>query len=153
MKTTLLLALASILVCAGCARTKELTTSKVRIQIGTNLIEITQPKDTVFKKLIADPIKGTLTIEGYASSANVHAIESAATQAESQAMMFSQSLEFLRTTRDTMARAYGVPTNPNDPAITYQAPPSGMKWRISTNRIPELAPKDDHAGGVTYNLN
>lgn len=138
------------LVLAGCAQPKELTTTKIRFQLGTNVIEITQPKDTTFGRLYADPQKGVLEVEDYKSSANVHAMATAEAQTQAQAQMFAQSMEFLRTTREQMARAYGIPTNPNEKAITYEYPPSGMKWRISTNGIPELAPKDDRPGGTLW---
>lgn len=118
----------------GCAGMGGLVTARVRIQSGTNVVEIRQPKDTTIDSLTFDPVRGVLRLEGYASAANAEAIAAARAQAEAQERLFRRALELGGQLGATAARAYGIPipaagiAPSNSPAV-----PEGWK----------LVPKDD----------
>ena len=56
------------LVLAGCAQVSRLVTARVEIAAGTNKVSVVQPKDTTIDRLVFDPSRGALTLEGYASA-------------------------------------------------------------------------------------
>lgn len=144
----------------GCAHTGGLVTAKVRIQAGTNVVEIRQPKDTTIDRLTFDPVHGTLKLEGYASAGNAAAIATARAQAEAQERLATRAFELGGQIGATVARAYGIPLSgqtlapgfvQTSPASvwTIPDPPAGMKWVLGTNGIPRLAPKDDPSTPTT----
>ena len=136
---------------AGCAGVRRLVTAKIEIKSETNQVSVVQPKDTTIDRLIFDPAKGGLTLEGYASAGNAEAIASARAQAEAQAQMFGAAVGLIDQLTAAFARAQGIPMAPVEavspmPAGASQVirpPPSGMKWILGTNGLLVLALKDD----------
>ena len=119
----LVAALVSLL--TGCAGVRRLVTARVEIESGTNVVRVVQPKDTTIERLEFNPAKGTLVLQGYASSGNAAAIAAARAQSEAQAAMFGRLVEFTGQLSVLAARVYGVPV-PAAPAVattSTNAPP------------------------------
>ena len=136
------------LVLAGCAQVSRLVTARVEIAAGTNKVSVVQPKDTTIDRLVFDPGRGALTLEGYASAGNAEAIAAARAQAEAQARVMGQALGMVELLSAAVLRTQGVPIDPaalsarrgvvsppatNPPTSNVFVVPAGMK----------LVPKDD----------
>lgn len=133
MKTSFLLV---GLVAAGCAGPKDVTQAKLQFQHGTNLVTITQPKDTVIDGLEFDPVTGKIRLTGYRSTANEGAIEASKLQLQSQWATMQQFFTFLQMVGVAAGKSQGVdlsgaiPTNRPAQQIVV---PDGYK----------LVPRDD----------
>lgn len=126
MKTSFLLV---GLVAAGCAGPKDVTQAKLQFQHGTNLVTITQPKDTVIDGLEFDPVTGRIRMTGYRSTANEGAIEASKLQLQSQWATMQQFFTFLQMMGVAAGKSQGIDMSG---AMTPKIP-DGFK----------LVPKDD----------
>ncbi len=142
MKPAILILLAFVL--AGCAGVRGLVTAKVRIASGTNVVEITQPKDTTIERLRWNGLE----LDGYASSGNAAAIATARAQAEAQARVLTGSLDLAQDAVRTFGGMQGIRypirdmRNQPTPAPMY-SPPPGMKLvpiDDPSEPQPEIAP-------------
>lgn len=97
---------------------KDVTRSTLRIQDGTNLIEISHPKDTMIDELDLDPATKTLRVRGYKSMANAAAVDATRAQAEANARAQTEAFHLLYNAGAAFGRSQGVPL----PAI----PPPSM---------------------------
>ena len=130
MKTAYLLA--GLTLAAGCAGPKDVTQAKLQFQHGTNLVTITQPKDTVIDGLEFDPVTGRVKMVGYRSTANEGAIEASKLQLQSQWATMQQFFTFLQMMGVAAGKSQGIDmSGAMKPA--EQIVPEGFK----------LVPKDD----------
>lgn len=135
MKTFYLLA--GLALAAGCAGPKDVTQAKLQFQHGTNLVTITQPKDTVIDGLEFDPVTGRVKMVGYRSTANEGAIEASKLQLQSQWATMQQFFTFLQMMGVAAGKSQGIdmsgamkPTIPegfklvpkDDPSVTRMVP-------------------------------
>lgn len=101
--------IAAVVLGTGCTSVRKLVTADVTIQYGTNLVRVSQPKDTTIKELTLSPAGG-LTLKGYTSTANAGAIAAAEAQSQMVTAVFGQAVELGREAATVAMRAYGLPT-------------------------------------------
>lgn len=139
-------------VVTGCASPRKSATARVTIACGTNVVEITQPKDTTIKRLEWDPRGGKLVMEEYSSAANAAVVAGETAKAQSQAIMFGQTVDLFGKLAVTAGRLNGIPVGDIQPGLVQGTPstvwripeaPAGMKWTLGTNGVPKLVPTDN----------
>lgn len=83
-----LIALLVLVGLSGCASQSKLTTARITLNLGGDIVEITQPKDTQIGFLTYSPLTKTITISNYVSAANVDALKSGDAQAAGWMTLF-----------------------------------------------------------------
>jgi hypothetical protein len=124
MRTPLLLG-CLLVVLTGCGSISRLATARIEITAGTNRVVVTQPKDTVFKKLSYDPSTGAIEVTGYASAANAAAIAAQQAQTEAITSAVTGAMASAQASAEKMLNAYmgrpGAFAAPSAPAAVPQA--------------------------------
>ena len=96
MKATSVAIVIIALLTAGCSSVKTVVTAEIKLQCGTNVVTVSQPKDTVIDRLEFDPKNGRLVLFGYQSTVNAAAIEAAKAQADAQAEVWKAGFSTLQ---------------------------------------------------------
>lgn len=144
----LLLAVSLLLFASTGCSISRLATARIEISAGTNRVVVTQPKDTVFKRLSFNPATGAIEVTGYASAANAAAIAAQQAQTEAITGAVTSAMASAQAAAERMVGAYmgrpsagpsiSVPLSPpqtrsipppQDPVIIhpfYQGPPNAI---------------------------
>ena len=113
-----LLLLASICLMAGCASPSKVVTADIQFRCGTNVVTVSQPKDTVIGSMEFDPTTGRLILKDYSSTANAAAIKAVEAQAAAQALVATGAMETIRLLVEKgaagAAAANGIPLPPTN---------------------------------------
>ena len=99
----------------GCASPAKVVTADIRLQCGTNVVTVIQPKDTVIDSLEFEPATGKLILRGYQSTASAAAVESARAQAAMQGQVISAGLGVIESLAARAAQSQGMPMAPPTP--------------------------------------
>lgn len=114
-----------LVVLTGCGSISRLATARIEITAGTNRVVVTQPKDTVFKKLSYDPSTGAIEVSGYASAANAAAIAAQQAQTEAITSAVTSAMASAQASAQQMLNAYmgrpGAVASPATPSPYPQA--------------------------------
>lgn len=120
-----------ILLGTGCASPARVVTADIRLQCGTNVVTVTQPKDTVIDSLEFEPATGRLILHGYQSTASAAAVEATRAQAAVQGQVINASLGVIESLAARLAQSQGVPMAASSPQVS-PVPVSGTN---TTNTI------------------
>lgn len=118
-----LVALSALILAVGCRSvTPQVVTGHVRIQAGSNVVDISQPKDTRIAGLEFEPATGLLVLKGYESTANAAAITAAESEAKARTDMMTAMMGMIQSMAVLAAKtAAPVPL----PASAVVTPPAG----------------------------
>lgn len=121
---------------AGCRspRAEDVVRSTLHFQSGTNVIDVSHPKDTKIRRLRYSPTTQEVEVEGYESMANAAAVEATVKQAESQARIVESAMGFGRDLLARGAAAYGLPVpQPSAPPAAMVGPTNAPAGANGTN--------------------
>jgi hypothetical protein len=130
----------------GCASASKVVTADIRLQCGTNVVTVSQPKDTVIDSLEFEPATGRLVLRGYQSTASAAAVESARAQAAIQGQVITAGLAAIESLAARAAQSQGIPMAPPPATVKTLSEPgtNGMTMRVLTVRTlrdpPEFGP-------------
>lgn len=118
-----------VVLLAGCASPKEVTTAVMKFTAGTNeVFTITQPKDTSFDRAeYTKPDGSRLVVENYRSTANAAAVEAVKAQADAQKEVTLRAMELVKEAGQQAAQSQGIPAGTRTAAPAATSVPAGMK--------------------------
>ena len=123
-----LVALAALTLAVGCRSvTPQVVTGHVRIQAGSNVVDISQPKDTRIQGLEFDPSTGLLVLKGYESTANAAAITAAESEAKARTDMMTAMMGMIQSMAVMAAKAAAPVPMPSPAVVTPTAPANPSK--------------------------
>lgn len=117
--------LGAILIGTGCASPSKAVTADIRLQFGTNVVTVSQPKDTVIEALEFEPETGRLTLRGYQSTASAAALAAMEAQNQIQGQVFQRGLDVIELLATRAAQSQGIPMGPATSGTARSAPLTG----------------------------
>lgn len=123
-----LVALAALILAVGCRSvTPQVVTGHVRIQSGSNVVDISQPKDTRIAGMEFDPSTGMLVLKGYESTANAAAITAAESEAKARTDMMTAMMGMIQSMAVLAAKASSPVPIPLPAVVTPPASSNAPK--------------------------
>jgi hypothetical protein len=101
--------LIGLLIFVGCSSPSRVTKAEIKIQCGSNVVSVAQPKDTIIDRMEFDPKSGKLVLYGYQSTANAAAIEASRAQSQMQADVTKYGLAVIQALAERAAESQGLP--------------------------------------------
>lgn len=114
MKTISMLLIASAILATGCATPVPLVQTIIEGEIikdgVTNRFKVTQPKNTKFKSMDVDLLRGTARMEGYSSAADSAALEAAVEIGKQNAETANHAVDTLGALAERGLQSQGLGT-------------------------------------------
>ena len=114
---------------SGCASAERVTRADFEMRMGTNVVHVSQPKDTIIERLEVDPLTGKWSMHGYQSTANAAAIEATRAQANAQAQVLTRMIDFIDALSERAAVAYAGPGAAGAASRSKATSPPSVKVR------------------------
>lgn len=126
MKTPSIVLVSIAAIIAGCSSPSKVVTADIQFRCGTNVVTVSQPKDTVIGSLEFDPRTGKLVLRDYSSTANAAAIKAVEAQAAAQALVATGAMDTIRLLIERGAAGYaaanGIPMGTSRDSTNAKAP-------------------------------